>query len=255
MGRLDGRVAIVTGGGRGIGRGIAIALAKEGASLCIAELDPATGKDAASELQALGANALAVACDVSQRDQVTHAVAAAVAEFGGLDVLVNNATGAGQGDAYKPLLEQTDEDWDRKLSVDLKGSFYCMVECHPHLRERRGKVINLCSIAGSARTVGFASYSAAKEGLRALTGVAAKEWGADGIKVNALCPTALTPGIERFMAQEPEVAAGITADIPLGRLGDPERDIGRVAVFLASSDSDYMTGQTLWVDGGQEVHA
>lgn len=255
MARLAGRVAIVTGAGRGIGRGIARAFAGEGAAVCIAELDPDSGRETAAEIEASGGRALSVTCDVSQRDQVDQTVKTVVREFGGIDILVNNATGAREESSFKPVLEHTEADWDEKIAVDLKGSFYFMTSCFPHLRERRGKIINLCSLAGSERSVGFVAYAAIKEALRTLTGVAAKEWGEHGVTVNALCPTALTPGVAAFLDSHPEAAERATANVPLGRMGDPETDIGRAAIFLASADADFMTGQTLWFDGGQTIHA
>ena len=135
------------------------------------------------------------------------------------------------------------------------GSFYFMTACFPHLKERRGSIINLCSMAGTERGAGFAAYAAVKEALRTLTGIAAREWGAEGIRANALCPSALTPGVKDFLEDNPDLGADVLAKIPLGRMGDPETDIGRAAVFLASDDAAYVTGQTLWVDGGQVVRA
>ncbi|MCH2172042.1 SDR family oxidoreductase [Myxococcota bacterium] len=255
MARLEGRVAIVTGGGRGIGRGISRAFASEGAAVCVAELDADSCRETVAEIESGGGRALAVVCDVSQSDQVEQTVATVVREFGGIDILVNNATGAREENSFKPVLEHTDEDWDEKIAVDLKGSFYFMTRCFPHLCESRGKIINLCSLAGTERSVGFVAYAAIKEALRTLTGVAAKEWGEHGVTVNALCPTALTPGVAAFLESNPEAAERAVKNVPLGRMGDPEADVGRAAIFLASSDSDFMTGQTLWFDGGQTIHA
>ena len=255
MGRLAGRVALVTGAGRGIGRGIALAFAAEGAAVSVAELEEASGTETASAIEARGARALAFRCDVSRRDEVEDTVERTVDALGGIDILVNNATGARRDGAYKPLLDHAENDWQEKLSVDLMGSFYFMTACFPHLKERRGSIINLCSMAGTERGAGFAAYAAVKEALRTLTGIAAREWGAEGIRANALCPSALTPGVKDFLEDNPDLGADVLAKIPLGRMGDPETDIGRAAVFLASDDAAYVTGQTLWVDGGQVVRA
>ena len=131
-----------------------------------------------------------------------------------------------------------------------------MQRCHPHLKASGdGRVINICSMAGTERVPGFMIYSAAKEALRAMSGIAAKEWGADGIHVNVICPTASTAATERFREENPEVAAASLASVPLGRYGDAETDVGRVAVFLAGPDAAFMTGQTIHVDGGAVIHA
>lgn len=255
MGKLDGRVAFITGGGQGIGHGIALALAKEGASICLAELDPERGKLAAEALVGLGVPAIAVPTDASQRDQIEEAVATTLRELGRLDILVNNATGA-SSDAFRPLLEQTSEQWDRQLAVDVKGSFHCLQACFPHLRDGGvGRVISICSEAGSERTVGFAAYSAAKEALRALTGVVAREWGEFGITANVICPTAITPATAGYLEANPKEAKAALAGKALKRHGAPEADIGGVAAFLASDTASYMTGQTLWVDGGSVIHS
>jgi NAD(P)-dependent dehydrogenase (short-subunit alcohol dehydrogenase family) len=255
LGTLDGRVAFITGGGQGIGNGIALALAKEGAGICLAELDPARGKAAAEELAALGVSAIAVPTDASRREQIEEAVATTVRDLGRLDILVNNATGAGP-DSFRPILEQTIEQWDRQLAVDVKGSFHCLQVCFPHLRDSGvGRVISICSEAGSERAWGFAAYSAAKEALRALTGVVAREWGEHGITANIICPTAITPATAGYLEANPEEAKASLASKAMKRHGEPEVDIGGVAAFLASDAASYMTGQTLWVDGGHVIHS
>ncbi|MCE2390255.1 MAG: SDR family oxidoreductase [Proteobacteria bacterium] len=255
MGKLDGKVAVVTGGGRGVGRGIALALAREGAAIGIPEIDPNTGPKTAREIEGLPGRACAVPCDVSDREQVDRAVSAIVEQLGGVDILVNNATWNGDGEAMKPLLEHNERDMRRQFEVNVLGSFHFMQACHPHLRDGGGKVINLASMAGSERTEGFTAYAAAKEAVRALTGVAAREWGEEDIHVNVICPTAMTDTIRAFNAEHPEVRERLLAGTSLRREGDPERDIGRVVAFLASSDSDFMTGQTLWIDGGHVIHS
>jgi len=258
MGKLDGKVVVVTGGGGGVARGMTVALAKEGADLALVELRADQGAEAAREVEKHGSRAIAIQCDVSQRDQAEAAVDKALDELGRIDVLINNATGVSTKTSNLPFMEHTEADLDRILGVDLKGSFHFMQACFPHFKEQGGgKIINFSSGAGTERMAGFAAYAAAKEGVRALTGVAAREWGEFGINVNVVCPAAMTPGMKDFVENHPDpefrqLAIGKRA---IARLGDPERDIGRVVVFLASADSDYVTGQTFWVDGGGSIHA
>lgn len=256
MADLQGKVAIVTGAGRGVGRGIALALAKAGASVAIAELDPDTAKGTAEEISALGVRGLATPCDVSDEAQVEAMVARVAEELGRVDILVNNATGTRPTDASIPMLAHTPEQFQRILGVDVVGSFLCMRACHPHLRDSgAGRVINLSSSAGSERGAGFAAYASAKEALRGLTGVTAREWGRDAITVNSLCPTATTEATANWMKENPEIAEKHLSSVPLGRLGDAEQDIGRVVAFLCSDSAGFITGQTFWVDGGSVIHS
>ena len=256
MGVLDGKVAIVTGGARGVGRGISLALAREGASVVMAEIDTTTGPETEAEIRGLGSSARWIECDVTKKSDVEATVDRAVEEFGGVDVLVNCATGARPDTAFRTFLEHTDDQVELQLGVEVWGSFWFMQRCHPHLKASGdGRVINICSMAGTERVPGFMIYSAAKEALRAMSGIAAKEWGADGIHVNVICPTASTAATERFREENPEVAAASLASVPLGRYGDAETDVGRVAVFLAGPDAAFMTGQTIHVDGGAVIHA
>jgi NAD(P)-dependent dehydrogenase (short-subunit alcohol dehydrogenase family) len=258
MGKLEDKVAIVTGGGGGVARGMTVALAKEGAAISIVELNADRGGEAAREVEKHGGKAISIACDVSQRDQVDVAVAETLDRLGRLDVLVNNATGVSLATSNLPFMDHTEADFDRILGVDVKGTFHFMQACFPHFKAQGfGKVINFSSGAGSERLAGFAAYSAAKEGVRALTGVAAREWGELGINVNVVCPAAMTPGMKSFVEnhKDPEFRKLAVGNRPIARLGDPEQDIGPVVAFLASSESDYLTGQTFWVDGGGSIHA
>jgi len=247
MGRLDDRIAIVTGAGQGVGRGIALALAKEGATVIVVGRTLEKCLRTVEEIEALGATANALACDTSRRDQVNAVVAATVEEFGTIDILVNNAQVARTG---VPFEEVSDDDMDMALGSGFFGTFYFMQACFPHLKEAGGKVINLGSASGMTGQAGFASYAAAKEGIRALTRVAAHEWARYGINVNVICPFANSPGVEKLTEDAPDFAQQILSQVPIGRIGDCEADIGRVAVFLASTDADYITGQTINVDGG-----
>jgi NAD(P)-dependent dehydrogenase (short-subunit alcohol dehydrogenase family) len=250
MDRLKDKIAIVSGGGRGLGRAYALELAREGAAIVIAELDPATANGTAQEIEALGGRALAVATDVMKRDQVNAAVAAAEQAFGTVDILVNNA----QIQRMQVTFEDTsDDDMDVVIGSGVLGTFYFMQACFPLLKKSGGKVINVASAAGLSGTAGWTSYAVAKEGIRALTKVAAHEWGAHQINVNVICPAATTPSFEEWTRTTPPLAKEMIDSIPLGRLGDPQKDVARAVVFLASSDSDFVTGLTMMVDGGQTI--
>jgi NAD(P)-dependent dehydrogenase (short-subunit alcohol dehydrogenase family) len=253
VGRLEGKVAIVSGAGRGVGRGVAVALAKEGAAVSIAELDPESGPEAAAELRMLGARSLSVECDVSQRSAVEAAVAATVAEFGTVDILVNNAQYLDRIDM--PFEDLSEADMRRQFDSGVIGTFSFMQACFPHLRHGGGKVVNMASGAGVFGMEHFASYAAAKEAIRGMSRVAAREWGRYGINVNIICPSVPSPAVLDWMSrQTPDSpVAGQMPAIP--RAGEAEADVGRVAVFLASADSDYMTGHTLMVDGGSTMDA
>ena len=247
-GRLAGKVAIVTGAGQGVGRGIALAFADEGADVVVMDLNEETGPSVAKEIEARGARAHFVSCDVTSRVSIDAAVAAAVARFVGIDVLVNNAQRANP--APVPLMEHDDELVELCFATGYRASLYFMQACYPHLKARGGKVINLGSNAGLDGMAGQAAYGANKEAIRALSKTAAREWGPEGINVNILCPFARSPGVEKFLELMPGLEKKLVAGQPLGRIGDCETDIGPVAVFLASDDSRYVTGHTIPADGG-----
>ncbi|MDM7999382.1 MAG: SDR family NAD(P)-dependent oxidoreductase [Dehalococcoidia bacterium] len=250
MGILDGKVAIVTGAGQGIGRGAALALSKEGASVVLTDIQGAACQRTAGEITAIGGRAVPVTCDVSRRDQVKTVVAAAVREFGTVDILVNAAQ-AMRNDV--PFQDTTDDDMQLALGTGLMGTFYFMQECFPYMKEHGGKIINFGSAAGLEGHSNWAAYAAAKEGIRALTRVACHEWGQYKINCNVICPMAGSPHMLEWGKANPGMLDIIVAMIPLKRMGDCERDIGRAVVFLAGPDSDYITGQTLMVDGGQAM--
>lgn len=247
MGKLDDKIAIVTGAGQGVGRGIALALAKEGATVIVVGRTLEKCVRTAEEVEALGGKTKPMACDTSRRDQVNAVVSATVEEFGTIDILVNNAQVARTG---VPIEQVTDDDMDMAFGSGFFGTFYFMQACFPYLKVHGGKVINLGSASGMSGRAGFAAYAAAKESIRALTRVAAHEWAAYGINVNTICPLADSPGVQQLGDTAPGLLKQIASQVPMGRIGSCEADIGRAAVFLASSDADYITGQTLNVDGG-----
>lgn len=250
MGKLDGKVAIVTGSGQGIGRGVALELANDGASIVIVDLEDERGRRTAAEVEALGRKALSVAADVGRRDQVDAVVAAAEKAFGSVDILVNCAQIQRQQIAFE---DTSDDDMRVVLGSGLMGTFYFMQACFPLLRRRGGKIVNVASAAGLVGYAGWASYAVSKEGIRALTKVAANEWGKYKINVNVICPLSLTPSMKEWSGNNPELAKIMVDSVPLARVGDPATDIGRAVVFLAGPDSDYITGLTMMVDGGQTI--
>jgi NAD(P)-dependent dehydrogenase (short-subunit alcohol dehydrogenase family) len=256
MGRLEGKVAIVTGGGQGVGKGIALAFAREGARVVIAEINPETANETADEIKALGHQALAVVCDVGAEEQVTAMVAKAASEFGPIDILVNNAQSWTGRSAYhlgSPIESFPEDWWDLAFQTGVKATLYCCKAVFPHMKDRGGKIINFASYMGVIGWEGSADYNANKEAIRGLSRTAAREWGKYGINVNVICPAAISPAMIAFGMASPDKVEEMTKaieQIPLKRVGDPEKDIGPVAVFLASADSDFVTGQTIMVDGG-----
>jgi NAD(P)-dependent dehydrogenase (short-subunit alcohol dehydrogenase family) len=242
----DRRVALVTGAAQGLGFGLASAFAAEGYDIAIVDLDEAMVQAAAAKLRERGVRALGMRGDVSHRGDVDAFVARVVDELGRLDVLVNNA----QTTRMKAVLDTTDEDLELTWRSGFAGSLYCMQAAFPHLRATKGCVINLASGAGLSAPRGYAVYAATKEAIRTLTRIAALEWGEHGVRVNVISPGAQTAALDRWAAERPEEYRARTAQIPLGRFGDPEADIGKAVVFLASPAASYITGNTLVVDGG-----
>jgi len=247
---LDGKTAIVTGAGQGIGKGIALAFAKEGAKVVVAEINEEAGQAAAAEIRQSGGESFAVACDVGKEEDVIKMVDQAARKFGPIDILVNNAQGY---TLRMPVEAVKDEHWDYSLQTGVKAVWYCSKAVFPHMKDRGGKVINIASGAGVFGLENASVYSATKEAIRGFSKTVAKEWGKYKINVNIICPLALTPASEAFIEMYPEEYKKSIETVPLGRWGDAEKDIGGVAVFLASHYSDYMTGQTLLVEGGANI--
>lgn len=241
--RLDSKVAIVTGGAGGIGRGIVRAFVKEGARVLIVDINDEAGRDLEDEL---GGAAKYLGIDISRRDSAGQIRDAAIDAFGSVSVLVNNAHASRQA----PLVETTQEMLDLSLGTGFYPTLWLMQDCYEQLKATQGSVINFASGAGIEGQVTQTSYAAAKEAIRAISRVAANEWAADNINVNIISPLAATEGVKAYIAANPGIEEVLLAKTPLHRFGDPESDIGRVAVFLASADASYMTGQTLMVDGG-----
>lgn len=243
--QLDGRVALITGGAEGIGRGIAARFIAEGAKVMIADVNADLAAETAQRL-----GAASVACDV--RTQAAEAVAKTVEEFGTIDILVNNAWGGGE---LSRVENKTRELFDNGFAVGFFGPYDAMKAAFPVMRDKGyGRIISMCSLNGVNAHIGSVEYNAAKEALRALTRTAAREWAATGITANIICPAAVSAALERVLATNPEIADMAGGMIPMGRMGDPEADIAPVAVFLASEGSRYLTGNTLYVDGGSHIN-
>ncbi|MGW5071998.1 SDR family NAD(P)-dependent oxidoreductase [Rhodococcus sp. NPDC004095] len=241
--RLADKVAIVTGGAGGIGRGIVRAFTKEGAKVLFVDINDDAGAALENELGGAGKFLNA---DISKEENAAAIVAAAIEAFGKVDVLVNNAHASRQA----PLLETTQEMLDLSFGTGFYPTFWLMKAAHAQLATNQGSVINFASGAGIEGQVTQGSYAAAKEAIRAISRVAANEWAVDNVNVNIISPLAATEGVKAYIEANPGVEEVLLAKTPLHRFGDPESDIGRVAVFLASADASYMTGQTLMVDGG-----
>jgi NAD(P)-dependent dehydrogenase (short-subunit alcohol dehydrogenase family) len=246
MGSLDGKVAIVTGGGQGVGRGVALALAGAGASVAVLGRTPETLDAAADEIRARGVRALALRCDVRNGDEIRSCVAAVVAELGKLDILVNNAQMIPLGMLLDTDEALIDDGWTSGPLATLRF----MRAAYPHLKGG-GCIVNMGSGAAHiAGPPGYALYGGVKAALETYTRAAAVEWGADGIRANVILPLARSAAVDDWERDDPETYRASLAEVPLGRMGDPEHDIGRAVVFLAGPDASYITGTTLPVDGG-----
>lgn len=248
MKRLEGKVAIITGGGKGIGFGIAQAFAREGANLVLTGRTESRLVAAKESLeQEYGVSVLPLVADGADEEAIKGVVAKTIERFGRIDTLVNNAQVSKSG---LPLVEHTREDFDLAIYSGLYAAFFYMRECFPYLKESKGSVINFASGAGLFGKLGQSSYAAAKEGIRGMSRVAAAEWGPDGVRVNVVCPLAMTESLQQWKANYPDLFEKTIQGIPLGRFADPREDIGRVCVFLASDDASYVTGETITLQGG-----
>ncbi len=247
MGVLEDKVAIVTGAGQGVGRGIALALAREGCAVAVTGRTVSKCERTVEEIAGFGGKAIALECDVARRDAVNATVSQVAAKLGGIDIIVNNAQ---QAKPMVPLIDTSDKELEYTMNTGFYGTVYFMQACFPYLRERGGSVVNIGSLAALAGDPGFAAYAGAKEAIRGISRVAAREWGEYGVRVNTVCPLSDSPGQEMLKKYQPEVFASIVERTSLRRVGSSEKDVGRTVVFLCSEAGEYITGQTINVDGG-----
>jgi len=263
MGRLDGKVAIVTGAGRGIGRGIAERFGREGAKVVVASRSQGTVDEVVEHIKAAGGAAIGVTVDVGERSQVNRMVSEAIEAFGCIDILVNNAQSwgpRGQRAAMPSLIGVEDfpeDEWDYTFQTGLKASLYGMQAVYPGMKARRwGRVINFGSPAAQRSNPMMVAYNANKQAIRALSRTAALEWGKHGVTVNVISPAieteALRANYEKMgggAESTAKVRERMTAQIPLGRMGTPE-DAAALATFICSDEASYITGMTFMLDGG-----
>jgi NAD(P)-dependent dehydrogenase (short-subunit alcohol dehydrogenase family) len=250
--RLEGRTAVVTGAARGIGFGIASRFVKEGCAVALVDVDDVALREAGASLQSFGARTHLIHADVGNRLEVDRMIEEAINEFGRLDILVNNAFALGP---MGPVETKDSADFDLALRVCFYATLWAMQAAFPHMSARgSGRIINLVSLAGVDAHPFEADYNAAKEAVRAITRSAAREWAQKGVLVNAIAPFAASSAFLRVQQSRPDAAAKLVSQVPVGRMGDPEDDIAPVALFLASDECRYVTGNVIYADGGAHIN-
>lgn len=245
---LEGKVALVTGASRGIGRAIAVALAESGADVALAARTVDALEETAKQIGVAGRRALVLPTDVTDSKQVEQSIAKTISELGGLEIVVNNAGGSR---FMSPLIGVREEGWDKSINVNLKSAYLVCKTVGPHLlNQGKGSVINIASVAGIHGSPTLSFYSAAKHGLIGLTRTLAKEWAPMGVRVNAISPGSVDTDIWGTLREDPDFISSLITQIPMGRWAQPE-EIAGAAVFLASDASSFMTGGNMVIDGGE----
>ena len=245
--KLDGKIALVTGGSKGLGYRMALALAEAGADVALCSRNGGEAEQAAAEIRSLtGRKALGLGCDVTDKSSVLNLKSDVEAEFGKVDILLNNAG----VNVRKPTVELTEEDWDSVIDISVKGSFFCSQAFMPGMIERKwGRIVMLGSIMSFVAIAGRAAYASSKSALLGMTKALALEGAAHGVNVNCLCPGPFETPMNRVLMDDPVAYQAFLAKIPMGRWGQPE-ELGGAIVFLCSNASSFMTGTSLTIDGG-----
>ncbi len=248
--KLQNKVAVVTGAGKGIGRAISVRFASEGASLVCCDIDEAAARSVANEIDASGGTAISVHTDVADGGSVDELVSASIKKFGRVDVVCNNA---GVLDGFTPLGDVTDELWQRIIGINLTGTFLVSRAFLPGMLERKaGTFVNLASMAGLVAQAGGLAYTVSKHGVIGLTRQVSADYGPQGIRANAICPGAIETDLSRsFLKDEPELLA-VVESVPAGRQGRPE-EIANLALYLASDESSFVVGAAMVIDGGWTI--
>jgi 2-hydroxycyclohexanecarboxyl-CoA dehydrogenase len=249
--QLEGKAVVVFGGGRGIGRGCALATAARGAAVVVADINGENAQSVAAEITERGGTGVGagIRCDVTNEQEVQAAIDIALSRFGGLNGIVNLAYAGTTGG---PLEKLNPDGLRRELEVSVLGMFSTMMLALPHMKTNGGSIVNFSSGAAIEGTPGLGGYAAAKAAVRSLGLAAANEWGVHQVRVNTVCPLAMSPAVPEYYKRQPEGAwEASVAKVPLRRYGDPETDIGGAVAFLISDDARFVTGQTIMLDGGQ----
>jgi len=259
MAELEGKVAIVTGSGRGIGKAVAKVFAREGAKVVVASRTPATVEAVAQEIRDEGHTALGVPTDVSQKEQILAMVATTVEHYGTVDILINNAQGFGTAEKPRastiptPIEDTDDAEWDYTFRTGATATLWGMQAVFPYMKEHGGRIVNFASGSGMDGFPGNTPYNATKEAIRALTRTAAREWGKYAISVNTVNPSLRTDAWENWEANNQEFVQGLKDKMPLGFLGDPEQHGAPWLVWLAGKGGEYVTGMTIMLNGGRHM--
>jgi NAD(P)-dependent dehydrogenase (short-subunit alcohol dehydrogenase family) len=248
--KLKNKIAIVTGSGRGIGKSTALELAKEGAKVVVSDIDIKECQNVCDEIKKIGSDAIAVKCDISKKNDIDAMIKKTMQKFQKIDILINNAGVV----LTKPFVEMTEKDWDFVLDINLKGVFLCTnAVVKQMIKQKSGKIISVASIAGEVGFMNNSAYCASKAGIINLTRELALELSPHNINVNAIAPGVIATKMTEDMLKDKKTKEVLLTSTPLGRVGQPE-EIGKAVVFLASDDSNFITGHTLVVDGGWLTH-